>query len=269
MLLLGQPVAEALREQQTARIATSNIKPRLAIIQAGDDLASSSYIKMKQRYGQSIGATVDHHHCSADPDRLRQQIEICNHDTGTHGVIIQLPIPEPASADTDALLALINPAKDVDGLSPRSRFRSATAMAVIKLLDYYEIQLADTAVTLVGHGRLVGRPLAELLKERNAQVTICDIATSPADLRAATQRAQIVVSATGQAGLIKPAMIGDGTVLIDVGTSEDAGALVGDVDPALLENNTLKITPAKGGIGPITVSILFEQLLQAAGIPAL
>jgi methylenetetrahydrofolate dehydrogenase (NADP+)/methenyltetrahydrofolate cyclohydrolase len=266
MLLLGQPVADALREQQTARIAASGLTPRLAIIQAGDDLASSTYIKMKQRYGQTIGATVDHLHCAGKAGPLSQLIETCNQDSATHGLMMQLPIPN--ASDTDQLVALINPTKDVDGLSPHSRFHSATAAAVVKLLDYYDIRLKGAPVTLLGYGRLVGRPLAELLKDRQARLTVCDIDTSPDNLRAATQGADIVISATGQGGLIKPDMIRDGTVLVDVGTSEAAGALVGDVDPALLQNETLKITPAKGGIGPITVALLFEHLLQAAGVPA-
>ncbi len=264
MLLLGKPVAESLRQEQAARIKASGITPHLAIIQAGNNLASSSYIKMKQHYGESIGAKVDHHVCAGEAATLRALIERCNQDKAIHGLMIQMPIPNAADADT--LVALIDPAKDVDGLSPQGNFHSATAMAIIKLLDYYKIELKDAPVALVGYGRLVGRPLAAILKDRRANVTICDVTTTPADLRAATRQAQVVISATGVGGLIKPGMLSDGTIFIDVGTSEDAGSIVGDADPELFKNETLKITPAKGGIGPITVATLFEQLLAAAGI---
>lgn len=263
MLLYGKPVAEALRKEQAERIAASQKKPHLAIIQAGDDLASATYIKMKQRYGESIGATVDRLTC-ANAAELHQTIRKCNEDDSIDGLIIQLPLPDPS--DTEEMVALIQPEKDVDGLGPFAQFRSATAMAVIKLLEHYEIKLDGADVALVGYGRLVGKPLHHLLIEREANVKVCDISTAPADLAAATRRASVIISATGQAGLIAPDMVTDGSVVIDVGTAEDSGAIVGDTDPALQDNPKLKITPPKGGVGPITVAMLFEQLLQAAEI---
>ncbi len=262
MLLYGKPVVEALREQQTARVTAGKVRPRLEILQAGNDLASTTYIKMKKRYGESIGATVDHltHSEPNSAAKLLETIHRLNNDPTTHGIIVQLPIPEAAA--TDEIVSAIAPAKDVDGLSPHSRFHSATAMAVLQLLKYYDVTLDSTSIVVVGHGRLVGAPLARLLKDRGLAVTVCDKYTT--NLPAHTRKADVIISATGVGGLIKPDMIKDGTTIVDVGTAEDDGAIVGDVDPALLENPTLRITPAKGGIGPVTVAMLFEQLLEAA-----
>jgi methylenetetrahydrofolate dehydrogenase (NADP+)/methenyltetrahydrofolate cyclohydrolase len=262
MLLYGKPVVEELRRQQTARIAGGSIIPRLAILQAGNDLASTTYIKMKGRYGESIGARVDHHTFPGEAAVLQKAIRELNNNKAIHGIIVQLPLPDPAT--TEPVVATIAPAKDVDGLGPHSQFRSATAMAVLQLLTYYGVKVDGQPVTLVGNGRLVGAPLAKLLQERGAKLAVCDEFTT--DVPAKTRAADVIISATGVSGLIKPDMVHDGAVVVDVGTAEEAGAIVGDVDPDLLDNPTLKITPAKGGIGPITVAMLFEQLLQAAGL---
>ncbi|HUC86769.1 MAG TPA: bifunctional 5,10-methylenetetrahydrofolate dehydrogenase/5,10-methenyltetrahydrofolate cyclohydrolase [Candidatus Saccharimonadales bacterium] len=262
MLLYGKPVVAKLRDQQAARIAASGITPRLAIIQAGSDLASTTYIKMKQRYGQSIGARVDHHTTASELAALRTLIQTLNNDASVHGIILQLPLPD--TTITEQAVALIDPDKDVDGLGGHARFQSATAMAVLQLLSAYHIELAGQPVAMVGHGRLVGAPLARLLTQRDATVSVCDEHT--ADVPAITRAATIIISATGVAGLIKPDMVQDGAVVVDVGTAEDSGAIVGDVDPRLLNNQTLKISPAKGGVGPVTVAMLFEQLLTAAAI---
>jgi methylenetetrahydrofolate dehydrogenase (NADP+) / methenyltetrahydrofolate cyclohydrolase len=262
MLLYGKPVVEKLRKAQTARIAASGVTPRLAILQAGNDLASTTYIKMKQRYGESIGAQVDHHTTSSELAPLQALMQKLNVETSVHGIIIQLPLPD--TSITDEVVSLINTDKDVDGLTGRGRFRSATAMAVLQLLAAYDITVANQRVVMVGSGRLVGAPLARLLAEHQANLTVCDKYTT--DLPGATKAADIIISATGVGGLITPNMVHNGAVVVDVGTAEDDGAIVGDADPRLLDNQTLKISPAKGGVGPVTVAMLFEQLLDAAGI---
>lgn len=261
MLLLGKPVAESLRQQQIRRIQQSGLTPRLAIIQAGDNLASTTYIKMKVRYGEGIGARVDHIQVDGSAKTLTAVIKKNNESPQVHGIITQLPFPDPAI--TEEVVRTIDPKKDVDGLRAGSNFKSATAMAVVKLLEFYNIDFAQP-IAMMGAGRLVGAPLIEIFKERGAPVTVIDEHTK--DVPAKTRAAEVLISATGVAGLIKPDMVSDGAVIVDVGTSEDAGAIVGDVDPKLLENDTLKITPAKGGVGPVTVAVLFEQLLEAAGI---
>jgi len=264
MVLSGKPVAEALQHTQKQRVAASGKTPHLVIIQAGDDLASTTYIKMKQHYGQSIGAQVDHIKLSGDLEELLSTINTYNHDDSVDGIIIQLPLPD--TAITDQVVTAIAPAKDVDGLGPSSRFESATAMAVLELLKFYKVPIKNTLVAMVGRGRLVGKPLIRLLKDLGATVDIHGRTTSPEDLTKATRAAQLVISSTGVPGIIKPGMISDGSTVIDVGTAEDAGAIVGDVDPTVYDNPAINYTPAKGGVGPITVSILFEQLLKAAKI---
>lgn len=262
MLLPGKPIAEMLKAKQTERIAASGKTPQLCIIQAGDNLASTRYIGMKKRYGEDIGAKVIHEHVGGEKDALQDVIEKYNDDPSTHGIIVQLPLPDPSF--TDEVTTTIDPDKDVDGLGSGSNFYSATAMAVIALLDGYEIPINGSVVAMVGYGRLVGRPLTELLRERGAEVAVCDIDTK--NVGSKTLAASVVISATGVGGMIKGDMVKNGSVVIDVGTSEDQGSIVGDVAPELLENDSVRVTPAKGGIGPITVSVLFEQLLRAADI---
>ncbi len=262
MLVYGKPVVESLREEQARRIKESGTTPKLAIIQSGNNLASSTYIKMKKAYGESIGARVDHIHAGDSTGELIPLIKQLNEDDSVNGIIVQLPLPDMSI--TDEVVGTIALEKDVDGLTGKSSFYSATAMAVINLLDFYGVELKGTKVAMVGYGRLVGKPLTKLLQDRQADVTVCDVKTP--DTGAVTRASTVVVSATGKAGLIKPDMVTDGTFIVDVGTAEDKGSIVGDVDPELLENDTLKITPARGGIGPITVAMLFEQLLKAVKI---
>lgn len=262
MLLNGKPVAEAMKLNQTQRVAAGGFAPKLVVIQAGDDLASTTYINLKQRYGTDIGVVVEHRQCEVGTTALKQVIAEVNIDPSAHGLIIQLPLPDRSI--TSEVVDAIKPQKDVDGLGQNSSFESATAMAVIKLMEYYKIDFDHAEIALIGRGRLVGRPLGRILGRLGATVTVAD--TSTTDLAAITRKATIIISATGIAGLITPGMISDHSVVIDVGTSEDQGSIVGDVSSALLSNHTLKITPEKGGVGPVTVSMLFEQLLQAAGI---
>ncbi|HEX7259445.1 MAG TPA: bifunctional 5,10-methylenetetrahydrofolate dehydrogenase/5,10-methenyltetrahydrofolate cyclohydrolase [Candidatus Saccharimonadia bacterium] len=262
MLIYGKPVVESLREEQARRIKEAGSSPKLVIVQSGNNLASSTYIRMKKAYGESIGAVVDHIQTGSTTAELLPLIDRLNKDGSVNGIIVQLPLPDITI--TDEVVGSIALEKDVDGLTGKSEFYSATAMAVINLLDFYGIELKGTKVAMVGYGRLVGKPLTALLKERQAEVTVCDVKTP--DTGAVTRASKVIVSATGRAGLIKPGMVTDGTFIVDVGTAEDKGSIVGDVDPELLENDTLKITPARGGIGPITVSMLFEQLLKAVKI---
>ncbi len=262
MLIYGKPVVESLREEQSRRINAAGITPKLVIVQSGNNLASSTYIRMKKAYGESIGAEVEHIQTGSTTDELLPLIEKLNNDPSVNGIIVQLPLPDITI--TDEVVGSIALEKDVDGLTGNSPFYSATAMAVINLLDFYGIEINGTKIAMVGYGRLVGKPLTALLKERNADVTVCDVKTP--DTGAVTRAAKVIVSATGRAGLIKPDMVTDGTFIVDVGTAEDKGSIVGDVDPKLLDNDTLKITPARGGIGPITVAMLFEQLLKAVKI---
>ncbi len=152
--------------------------------------------------------------------------------------------------------------KDVDGLGPNSPFDAATPKAILWLLGGYNIDFKGKTVVVVGQGLLVGAPLATMLEDSGAHVIRCDKST--ADLRSEVMKADIIVTATGQPNLITADMVKSGTVVIDAGTAEIDGNLVGDVDHALYEDESLKITPNPGGVGPITVAALFDNLLQAA-----
>jgi methylenetetrahydrofolate dehydrogenase (NADP+) / methenyltetrahydrofolate cyclohydrolase len=187
-------------------------------------------------------------------------VQKLNNDTTVHGIIVQLPLPD--SSQTDEVTSAINPAKDVDGLHPDSQFTAATPMAILWLLAGYNIDPKGKLVAVVGQGRLVGAPLSQLLEDSEAEVIRCDKRTK--DLAAETRKADIVVSGTGVPGLIKPGMVKPKAVVVDAGAGEANGSVSGDLHPDLFKDASLKITPNPGGVGPMTVVALFENLLQAA-----
>ncbi|MBW3538546.1 bifunctional 5,10-methylenetetrahydrofolate dehydrogenase/5,10-methenyltetrahydrofolate cyclohydrolase [Candidatus Parcubacteria bacterium] len=261
MLLDGRELAGYIKERHSRQVAAMPTKPNLAIVQSSDDPATASYIRVKSRYGRDIGATVKVYEVTMD--RIRSQVEQLNEDPEVDGIIVQLPLPERSK--TNEVTETVAPHKDVDGLHPHSQFTPATPMAILWLLAGYGVAVEGQRVTLVGKGRLVGAPLSKLLRQSGAKVTVCDSRTE--DLPAATRAADIVVSATGRPGLIKPGMVKPGAVVVDAGSGESGGSIKGDVDPELQKDTTLKITPNPGGVGPMTVVALFENLLQAAQRP--
>jgi methylenetetrahydrofolate dehydrogenase (NADP+)/methenyltetrahydrofolate cyclohydrolase len=190
-------------------------------------------------------------------------------DPEVHGIILQAPVPDGANlAD---LAAVIPPVKDVDGASPESlgrlvaglpAFAPATAEAVLTLLDHYQVELRGRHAVVVGRSVVVGKPVAHLLLDRHATVTICHSRT--ADLPAITRQADVLVAAVGRAGLIGPGHVSPGTTVIDVGTNATQdGCLTGDVDPAV-GDVAAALTPVPGGVGPVTTALLLRHVVQAA-----
>lgn len=251
-LLNGRDVAAFITERHAQIVAGLDPKPRLAIIRSKENAAGDKYLGMKRKYGESIGAVVDLY--VETGDSILGRIAGLNADPGVTGIIIQLPLIG-ALEITDRALAAIEPAKDIDGLGPDSPYEAATPKAALWLLAAHNIDLKGRIV-VVGQGRLVGKPLADRLEASGKDVVRCDINTK--DLRAETIQADILFTGTGQEHLIKPDMVKPGAVLVDTGSPRY------EFDPALYERDDLTLTPNPGGVGPMTVVSLFDNLLIAA-----
>ena len=260
MLLPGIAIAAREQERQANQIEGMTVKPHLAIIQVGNDSASDAFVKVKQRYGEAIGVKVTLH--KLDSKDLNAKLAQLNNDDTVHGIIVQLPLP--AELNADEVLNQIEPAKDVDGLGADSQYASATPAAILGLLKEHQIDLADRKIAILGQGRLVGKPLAQILQDQGHQPTVFD-EHSP-NIAAELPKYNVIITATGQPGLLTSQMVAAGTVIVDAGTSRVDGRLVGDVDPELYERGDIQVSPVPGGVGPLTVCALFANLLQAASV---
>jgi methylenetetrahydrofolate dehydrogenase (NADP+)/methenyltetrahydrofolate cyclohydrolase len=231
----------------------------------GSDASSTAYIEQKKKFGTKIGAAVDHIKFAADAsfDEIREKISSLNADKGIHGIIIQLPLP--SHLDKLELIALISPDKDVDGLTKDSKFIPATARGILALLDFYKITVKGKKIAMLGRSMLVGAPTARLLTSHGAHVTICHSQT--ANEEEITKASDIIIVAIGKAELIDEKYIGTNhPVIVDVGINSLAGRLVGDVSFKKIEALVSAISPVPGGVGPMTVLSLFENLVLTAGI---
>ncbi len=258
--LNGKELAGYIKERQAheARALTQahGVTPKLAIILTTDNPASALYTRMKKAYGADIGVEVDIHKVTQDDAALL--IKKLNKDSGVHGIIVQLPVERPE--ETDALVNLVAPEKDVDGLGEKPAFEPATPMAVLWLLAGYNVDMRGKKVLLVGRGKLVGRPLARMLAESDIDVSVAHSQT--VDLKAECLEADVIISATGRPGLLKADMFKPGAVVVDAGVAGEDN--VGDLDDAVYERDDLVITPKKGGVGPLTVCALFENTIRSA-----
>lgn len=261
MILDGRSLADFIKVRHFQQARSFRLAPKLAIINASADPATHSYLTAKITYGQDIGVVVETHSPKANTSNIQELIQTLNQDNSVDGIIVQLPLPK--SIDTAAVLDSVAPAKDVDGLGKASKFDPATPTAVLWLLAGYGVEFKDRTVAIIGQGRLVGAPLAKILQDSGAHVRTADVHTK--DLAAVTKGASIVVSAVGQPGIIKPDMIDPDTVIIDGGLGSQDGELAGDVDPAVQDVAGVKLTLPRGGLGPMTVAALYENLLRAAG----
>ncbi|MDR3125996.1 MAG: bifunctional 5,10-methylenetetrahydrofolate dehydrogenase/5,10-methenyltetrahydrofolate cyclohydrolase [Candidatus Nomurabacteria bacterium] len=237
-------------------IQHDKIQPKLAIITTKDDPVINIYMDLKKAYGADILIDAEIFRVGQGAE-LEQKIAQLNADQFVTGIILQLPLENPA--ETDQYVTKIDPRKDVDGLGSDQFFVPATAMAVDWLVNGYNIELLGKKIAIVGqNGRLVGRPLMKLWEKYQPTGFGRDD-----DLRR-LRTFDIVVSATGSAAVIKPEMLGLDAVLIDAGTVSENGKIVGDADPSLYNRQDLTITPPTGGVGPLTVAALFDNVIKAA-----
>lgn len=257
--LNGAELADYMKVNQARKagsLRARKIIPKLVIIRDNDSPVIMKYVQLKQNYGADIGVEVEDWLC-AD---LAQAVAEANADESVHAVIVQLPLKDKSK--TDEVVAKIARQKDVDGLvGEGSDFESATATAVNWLLAGYDIDLASKSIALVGRGRLVGAPLERMWRNSGYNVAVFRSHSDLSELK----NFDVIVSATGVPHLVKDTMVKPGAVIVDAGTASEGGVLVGDVDEAVRARDDLKaITPKVGGVGPLTVTALFEHVLEAA-----
>jgi methylenetetrahydrofolate dehydrogenase (NADP+)/methenyltetrahydrofolate cyclohydrolase len=269
----GKAVAARVRERVRSEVEAMDGKPGLATILVGDDPASAVYVRMKREDSAEVGIESFHHEPGADvsADSLAALIRSLNADDRVHGILLQLPLP--AHLDQDEFISLIDPAKDVDGLTPTNAgllmqgreeaMVPATPQGVMELLADTQAELEGARAVVLGRSILVGKPVAQLLLAANATVTHCHSRTR--DLPAVCREAEVLVAAVGSPRLVTADMVGEGAVVIDVGTNRTDEGLVGDVDFEAVSQRARAITPVPGGVGPMTRAMLLVNTLRAAG----
>jgi len=249
-----------------------NIVPGLAVILIGDDPASHAYVKMKAKTCEKVGFYSITHSMpdTISQDEIMATIEMINANPRIDGILVQLPLP--AHIDTEKILEIIDPKKDVDGFHPYNvgrlvtnldSFVPCTPLGVMRMFQKYEIELKGKDVCVVGASNIVGKPMASLLLNADATVTLTHIHTK--DLKSHTTKADIVIVGVGKPNLITKDMIKDDAIVIDIGINRlDNGKLVGDVDFDNVKNKCSFITPVPGGAGPMTIAMLLENTLKSA-----
>jgi methylenetetrahydrofolate dehydrogenase (NADP+) / methenyltetrahydrofolate cyclohydrolase len=269
VLMDGRALAAKVR----ARVAeqASGLAPLgLATVLVGDDPASQTYIRLKHAAAREVGIEPTDIRLPDDvaQDEVLERIETLNADDAVDGILVQTPLPR--QLDAGALQAAVDPLKDVDGLHPvnvgllhlgRPDLVPATPLGVMELLAEYDVRLEGARALVIGRSDIVGRPVAALLTQANATVTVCHSRTQ--DLARHTLDAEVIVAAVGVAALVAPDMVKPGAAVIDVGTIRTEAGLVGDVDPGVAEVAGF-LTPVPGGVGPMTIACLLENTVRAA-----
>lgn len=261
-LLNGKELAGFIKERQAKEVRglqqAHHIVPKLAIVQTKDDPVINTYVRLKKRYGADIGIDVDVHFVKqADIPCLVTKL---NKDDLVHGIIVQLPLAD--RSETDSIVNLVSPDKDVDALGAQATFDPATPMAILWLLAGYNVELPDKRILLIGRGKLVGAPLEKMLRNSGHDVEV--IEREAKDLSEHTSKADIIITATGSPAILYPDMIKPGAVVVDAGVASESGKTIGDLHESVYDRDDLTITPVKGGVGPLTVCALFDNVIRAA-----
>lgn len=271
-LLDGKTLAESQLKGLEETVRTNDLDPSLHVILVGEDEASESYIRMKAKKASRVGIATEVHRFPTETSQQEVTTTLLdlNDNSQVDGIIIQLPLPE--RFDTQELLESVKPRKDVDGLHPVNfgtllgggtpYFFPPTPLGILTLLDEYDVPLEGETVVLVGMGRLVGRPLSQMVLNRQATV-LCLNEYSP-DLTQFTRKGDVVVVATGQPQLLGQQHVKPDTVVVDAGIHRVEGELVGDVKFDEVVDKAKLITPVPGGVGPLTVAGLLENTVLAA-----
>jgi len=274
-LLDGKAVAQAVRADVARRVealrAARAIVPGLATVLVGDDPASRVYVGTKERACAEVGMrSFGHRLASSSTAELITLVEQLNARADVHGILVQLPLP--AEIDEDAVVQAIAPSKDVDGLTAVNQgrllagqpgLRPCTPLGIMRLLAETELELRGAEAVVIGRSVLVGKPVALMLLEQHATVTLCHSRTR--DLAAVVRRADVVVAAVGRAELVRGDWVKEGAVVVDVGINRSAaGSLVGDVEFVAARARARWITPVPGGVGPMTVAMLLANTAAAA-----
>ncbi len=269
---LSKKVQDYVKSEVEVLKKEKGIVPGLAVIIVGDDPASHAYVNMKEKACKNVGFYSIAHKMpqTITQDEIIQIITMMNNNPHIHGILVQLPLPP--QIDTNKILEVIDPKKDVDGfhaynvgrmISNLESFVACTPLGVMKMFEEYNIELEGQDVVVVGASNIVGKPMASLLLNKNATVTVTHIYTK--DLKAHTSKADIVIVGVGVPNLIKEDMVKEGAIVIDIGINRlDNGRLVGDVDFDAVAPKCSYITPVPGGVGPMTIAMLLQNTLKSA-----
>ena len=270
--ILSAKIKEEVKVEVTKIVKEKNITPGLAVILVGNDAASATYVASKAKACKDAGIYSVVHEMpeSITQEELLETINMMNNNPKLDGILVQLPLPK--HIDTTTVLEAINPLKDVDGFHPYNvgrmvsnldSFLPATPFGVMRMFEEHNIELSGKDVVVIGSSDIVGKPMASLLINKKATVTVCNSRTK--DLKAHTSKADIVIIAVGVPYLLKEDMVKDGAVVIDVGINRlDTGKLVGDADFEGLKNKCSHLTPVPGGVGPMTIAMLLKNTIKAA-----
>ncbi|MFF2754360.1 bifunctional methylenetetrahydrofolate dehydrogenase/methenyltetrahydrofolate cyclohydrolase FolD [Psychrobacillus sp. NPDC058041] len=271
----GKQIAEKVTEQVQKRVEdlkSKGITPGLAVVLVGNNAASQTYVNNKTKTCERLGmfSVLIKLEEQVSEEELLKQVELLNNDEKIHGILVQLPLPK--QIDEDRVIAAISPLKDVDGFHPVSvgkmmigqqTFLPCTPFGVMKLLEYSGVEIAGKHAVIVGRSNIVGKPMGQLLLQKDATVTYCHSKTK--DLQTFTKQADILVVAIGRAKVIDASYIKEGAVVIDVGMNRDENnKLCGDVDFTSTKEVASKITPVPGGVGPMTIAMLMENTCLSA-----
>ncbi|MCT7467108.1 bifunctional methylenetetrahydrofolate dehydrogenase/methenyltetrahydrofolate cyclohydrolase FolD [Aliarcobacter cryaerophilus] len=272
--ILSAKIKEEVKVEVTKIVKEKNITPGLAVILVGNDAASATYVASKAKACKDAGIYSVVHEMpeSITQEELLETINMMNNNPKLDGILVQLPLPK--HIDTTTVLEAINPLKDVDGFHPYNvgrmvsnldSFLPATPFGVMRMFEEHNIELSGKDVVVIGSSDIVGKPMASLLINKKATVTVCNSRTK--DLKAHTSKADIVIIAVGVPFLLKEDMVKDGAVVIDVGINRlDTGKLVGDADFEGLKNKCSHLTPVPGGVGPMTIAMLLKNTIKAANL---
>lgn len=272
-LAVSTKIREDIKEEISDKIISKSLRaPTLSVILVGNDMASNVYVAGKVKACDSVGIKCEVYKLEENTKQreLNGLITKLNKNKEVDGILVQLPLP--TKLNTSKALNLINPKKDVDGLTnlnlgkllvgDPSGFVPCTALGILKLLKAYDIELTGKNVAIIGRSLLVGKPTAQLLTKENATVTLCH--TKTVNLPHITKNSDVIVSAVGKAGFIKQSMVKEGAIIIDVGINRDKkGKICGDADFNKVSKLSSYITPVPGGIGPMTIAMLLNNVLKA------
>jgi len=273
-LLEGKPLAEVIKEKIKQDVAEMNKKPVLASIIVGDNAGAVSYAKSQAKVAEALGIVYQLNNLGNETTEVELVafIQKLNNDNSVNGIIVQMPLP--AQIDAKKISQLISPDKDVEGMHPvnmgkivfgKAKVLPCTPAAVMELLNSTGVDLYGKEVVIVGHSEIVGKPVALLLLDKFATVTVCHIGTSKAGkLEEHVKKAEVLIVAVGRAGLIKGDWVKEGAIVIDVGINRVADKIVGDVEFEAAEKRASYITPVPGGVGPLTVTMLMRNLVELA-----
>ncbi len=268
--LISAKLKEELKEE-VEKLKEVGIVPGLAVIIVGNDPASKTYVNSKEKNAEKLGLYSVKHQLDEkiSEEQLLKLIDDLNNDSKIHGILVQLPLPN--HIDSKKVLNKISIEKDVDGFHPENvgkmivgdkAFLPCTPNGVIKILEYENVEITGKHAVIIGRSNIVGKPMAALLLERNATVTVCHSKTK--NLSEIVNLADIVVAAVGRPNFVNADMVKEGAVVIDVGINRVDGKLVGDVDFDSVKEKASLITPVPGGVGPMTIAMLMYNTIESA-----